>query len=112
LPNELAQQGVKHTPENVVAIAKDAGGKIVFLEKGGPKAGLQHIVEQHGAQFAQQGIAEAQIPEAVMAAVTRGKQVGMQGTRPIFEVEFGGKTQRIAVTVGDNGFIVGANPAP
>jgi hypothetical protein len=76
LLNELAQQGVKHTPENVVAIAKDAGGKIVFLEKGSPKAGLQHIVEQHGSQFARQGIAEAQIPEAVMAAVTRGKQVG------------------------------------
>src|SRR5580704_14777041 len=54
----------------------------------------------------------AQIPDAVMAAVTRGKQVGMQGIRPIFEVEFGGKTQRIAVTVGNNGFIVGANPAP
>jgi hypothetical protein len=112
LLNELAQQGVKHTLENVVAIAKDASGKIVFLETGGPNAGLQHIVQEHGAQFAQQGIAEAQIPDAVMAAVTRGRQVGMQGTRPIFEVEFGGKTQRIAVTVGNNGFIVGANPAP
>jgi hypothetical protein len=63
-------------------------------------------------QFAEQGIAEAQIPDAVMAAVIRGRQVGMQGTRPIFEVEFGGNIQRIAVTVGNNGFIVGANPAP
>ncbi len=110
LLEELAQGRVKHTPENVIAIAKDASGKVVFLEKGGAKAGLQHIVQEHGAQFAQQGIAEAQIPDAVMAAVTRGKQVGMQGARPIFEVEFNGKTHRIAVDVSSNGFIVGANP--
>jgi hypothetical protein len=83
----------------------------VFLEQGNARAGLQHIVEQHGADFARRGISEAQIPDAVMAAATRGRQVGMQGTRPIFEVEFNGQTQRIAVTVGDNGFIVGANPA-
>ena len=112
LLDELAQSGVNYTPENIVSIAKDASGKLVFLEKGGAKAGLQHIVQEHGAQFAQQGIAEAQIADAVMAAVTQGKQVGMQGTRPIFEVTFGGRTHRIAVTVGNNGFIVGANPAP
>jgi hypothetical protein len=111
LLGELAQQGVRHTPENVVAIARDASGRVVFLESGNARAGLQHIVQEHGAQFAQRGITEAQIPDAVMAAATRGRQVGMQGTRPIFEVEFNGQTQRIAVTVGDNGFIVGANPA-
>ena len=33
-----------------------------------------------------------------------------QRTRPIYEVVFGGREIRVAVTVGDNGFIVGANP--
>lgn len=108
---ELAEQGVRHTPERVVVIGRDAGGRVVFLEQGNARAGLQHIVEQHGADFARRGIPEAQIPDAVLAAATRGRQVGMQGARPIFEVEFNGQTHRIAVTVGDNGFIVGANPA-
>lgn len=42
-----------------------------------------------------------------------GKLVNYQGTgtgRPVFELTINGKRQRIAITVGDNGFIVGANP--
>ena len=114
LLGELATKGVKHTPDKVVAIAKDGTGKVVFLEQGNAKAGLQHIVDQHGADFARRGIPAEQIPDAVLAAATRGKPVGFQGAgtgRPIYEVEFNGQTHRIAVTVGDNGFIVGANPA-
>ncbi len=48
-----------------------------------------------------------------MTAVTEGKIVGYQGRgtgRPIYEIEYNGKLQRVAVTVGDNGYIVGANP--
>jgi hypothetical protein len=111
LLEELARQGVKHTPAQVVAIARDANGRIVFLEEGNSRAGLRHIVEQHAPDFVRRGIAEEQIPEAVMAAATRGQQVGMQGKRPVFEVEFNGQTHRIAVTVGNNGFVVGANPS-
>ena len=44
-----------------------------------------------------------------MQAVLNGKQVGMQGTRPIYEVTFNGVKQKVAVTVGNNGFVVGAN---
>lgn len=86
-------------------------GSIRFSETGNPRSGLMHIVQRHAAEFAQRGIPQAQIPDVVMAAVTRGRQVGMQGTRPIFEVEFNGRIHWIAVTVGDNGYIVGANPA-
>ena len=46
----------------------------------------------------------------VFTAVTKGKVVGMQNTRPVYELQWNGATQRVAVTVGDNGFIVGANP--
>ncbi|MFJ5159786.1 hemagglutinin repeat-containing protein [Pantoea sp. NPDC088449] len=109
---EMTNQGIKFTPENVVGVAKDNSGRIIFLEKGNSKAGLQHIVEGHGSQFAQIGVSEARIPDVVMKAVTDGKVVGYQGTgtgRPIYETMINGKKYNIAVTVGNNGYIVGAN---
>ncbi|CAI1823734.1 Possible hemagglutinin (DUF638) [Serratia liquefaciens] len=109
---EMTTQGIKFTPENVVGAGKDSSGKIIFLEKGNSKAGLQHIVKEHGDQFSQIGVSEARIPDVVMKAVTDGKIVGYQGTgtgRPIYETMINGKKYNIAVTVGNNGFIVGAN---
>ncbi|MCO8314386.1 DUF637 domain-containing protein, partial [Pseudomonas mandelii] len=113
LLDELIANGVKFTPENVIATARSSSGKVVFLETGNSKAGLQHIIEEHGSQFAQMGVSEAQIPGVVMKAVSEGKLVGYQGSgggRPIYELTINGQQQRIAVTVGDNGFVVGANP--
>jgi hypothetical protein len=109
LIDELVNSGVKVTPENVVAIARDSSGRIVFLETGTSKSGLAHIVRRHGAEFATKGIPENQIPEFVMRAVTEGTQVGVQGTRPIYQLIFNDKVYRVAVTVGSNGYIVGAN---
>jgi filamentous hemagglutinin len=111
LVKELDRAGIKHTPEDIVRIARNPDGKVVFLEKGSPSAGLDHILTAHAEDFANRGIAPSQIPDAVMEAVTRGRQVGMQGTRPIFEVEFNGRIHRIAVQVSENGYVVGANPA-
>ncbi len=110
LLDELTQAGIKHSPEDVLRIARDPSGRIVFLESGNARAGLQHIVSRHAEDFARVGVSEAQIPDLVIAATTEGRVVGMQGGRPIYEVAFVGQTRRVAVTVGDNGFIVGANP--
>ena len=113
LLNELSANGVKFTPQNIIATGRNANGQVVFLETGNAKSGLQHIIGEHGSQFAQMGVSEAQIPGVVMRAVTEGKLVGYQGSgtgRPIYEININGQTQRIAVTVGDNGYIVGANP--
>ncbi|WP_434650257.1 filamentous hemagglutinin N-terminal domain-containing protein [Pseudomonas sp. D1-2] len=113
LLDELAANGVKFTPENVIATTRNSSGQVVFLETGNSKAGLQHIIEEHGSQFSQMGVSEAEIPGVVMKAVSEGKLVGYQGTgtgRPIYELTINGQPQRIAVTVGDNGFVVGANP--
>src|SRR5262249_53168530 len=105
----------KHTPENIVGIGKNSSGKIVFLEKGTAQSGLQHITERHAADFAARGIPEAQIPEAVLKAATEGKAVGTVGSgrnaRTVYEIEFGGKTQRIAVGEASNGYLVTAHPA-
>ncbi|GAA6623180.1 hypothetical protein [Scytonema sp. NUACC26] len=70
-------------------------------------------MEEHYLQFTQQGIELDQIPDAVITAVTEGKIIGYQGkrkTRAIYEITFNGKTQYIAVTISNNGYIVGANP--
>lgn len=115
---ELTQAGIKHNPEKIVKIAKQANGKIVFLEEGKitkRASGLAHILKEHKEDFTIRGISEKEIPDAVIAAVTSGTFLGYQGTaeppREIYEVIFNGKKQLIAVTVGDNGYIVGANPA-
>jgi hypothetical protein len=50
------------------------------------------------------------VPDVVMQAVTKGDMVGMQGTRPVYEIIRNGQVLKIAVTVGGNDFIVGANP--
>ena len=46
-----------------------------------------------------------------MVALTKGEIIDIQGkNRPIYEVEYNGATQYISITVGTNGYIVGANP--
>jgi hypothetical protein len=110
LIEELGENGIKHNPEDILSIGKNATGDIIFLEKGDANAGLEHILK-HTEDFVKVGIKEEDIGSVVFDAATNGKKVGMQGTRPIYEVMYNGVKQRIAVTVGSNGFIVGANPA-
>jgi len=110
LLDELAEQGIKHNPDDIVHIGRDASGKIVFLERGNPKAGLQHIMERHADNFARQGVPREQVGDLVFQAVTNGKVVGGDAGRTVFEVVFNGEVRRVAVSVGSNGFIVGAHP--
>jgi filamentous hemagglutinin len=59
------------------------------------------------------GVSEALIPEIVMGAVSEGKIVGYQGSGvglPVYELDINSQPQRIAVTVGDNGFVVVESP--
>ena len=112
LSDELAKSGVKYNPNDVVAITKTADGKLVWLENGNKQAGLEHIMN-HADDFAAKGIARGEIKDLVMTALEKGEIVGYQGKgtgRPIYEVVFKGEKQRVAITVGNNGFVVGANP--
>lgn len=87
-----------------MSTARSQSGQVVFLESGNSKAGLRHIIEGHGTQFAQIGISESQIPEVVMRALSEGKLVAYQGAgtgRPIFELTIKGRLHRIAITVGE-----------
>ena len=116
LVNELIDNNIKINPKDVVAITEDSLGKIVWLEKGhlGKNAsGLKHILDTHENQFAKQGIIAEEIPQYLMTAVKTGHVVDYQGKgtgRPIYEFVYNGKLRRVAISIGSNGYIVGANP--
>ena len=50
-----------------------------------------------------------EIPRFVVSAATKGKEVGYDGNRKVFEYTWKGNKVHIAITIGDNGYIVGAN---
>ena len=116
LIQEVQQKGLKITPDEVIGITKDKNGKIIWLEKGhldGKPSGLAHIVQEHESNFNDKGIQTSDIADFVLSAVGRGTIIGYQGKgtgRPIYEVIYNGETYHVAVTVGSNGYIVGANP--
>ncbi len=112
LIGEVQSKGYKISPEEVLLITKDPFGKIVWMEKGNSSAGLQHIIENHEIEFNAKGISNKDIPKYVLEAIYQGNVVGKQGKRnprTVYEFEYNGKVQRIAIQVGSNGFIVSAN---
>ena len=110
LMDELERSGEKYTKQNVIGITKDKTGKIVWLESGTESAGYKHILKRHLLEFQQQGVSEEELPNYILEAVHQGNIVGKQGTKPIYEFVYEGKTRRIAIGISNNGFIVGANP--
>ncbi|WP_211339579.1 WXG100-like domain-containing protein [Nocardia mexicana] len=65
LIQELESQGIKFDRDKIVQIGRDSDGKVVFLEQGNSRAGLQHILS-HGDDFANKGIPENEVSELVM----------------------------------------------
>ena len=114
LIDEVVANGEKISPDKVVLITRDPTGKIVWLEEGNSSSGLQHIIDRHGHEFNGKGISNSEIPDYVLEAVYQGNIVGTQGKRNpprmVYEFTYNGQTQRIAIQVGSNGYIVGANP--
>ncbi|WP_208544376.1 hypothetical protein [Saccharomonospora piscinae] len=108
---EVRRRGHKITPERIVRIARLPDDRIVWLEEGNEGSGLAHIESEHSLHFERHGVAKHDIVDLVFAALLRGRYCGLSGTdRPVYEVSYRGRTTRIAVTVGRNGYIVGANP--
>ena len=84
----------------------------VFLEQGSEKAGLRHVMSAHGDQFAAKGVDAGSVPDLLMKALKENDVVAHQGRppgRPVYQTSFRGRPIRVAITVGSNGFIVGAN---
>ena len=115
LMKELLDSGEKFNEEDVIFVVKQKNGKLAWLEEGTDSAGLKHIKIRHAKQFKNIGIDEKLIPDLIREAILHGKMIGYQKTnnptpREVYEVEFNGKKIKIAITISDNGFIVGANP--
>ena len=116
LLSQLDARGEKYNKSEVVAITQDRAGNIAWLEKGhlGDRpSGLAHIMDAHGSDFKNQDLTEAEVPQYIMTAVKYGEIVGYQGRgtgRPIYEFKYDGIIRRVAITIGSNGYIVGANP--
>ncbi|MGO4649907.1 hypothetical protein AB4305_34065 [Nocardia sp. 2YAB30] len=86
LIQELEGNGIKFDRENIVQIGRDPDGKIIFLEQGNGRAGLQHILS-HADDFARKGISENELSEVVVRAATEGEKVGVSGRdRPIYQI--------------------------
>ena len=75
LLDELAKSGVKYNPNDVQAVTKMVDGKLVWLENGNSKAGLEHVMN-HADDFAAKGIPKNQIQDLVMEALNKGEIVG------------------------------------
>jgi len=111
---ELKNSKVKFTPEDVIFTHKMPNGKIAFLEKGSSSGrGFAHILKEHEMHFMSKGITKDEIPTLIKKALEKNKVVDYQGKgkgRPIYELIYKEKKQRVAITIGSNGFVVGANP--
>ena len=103
LMDELAQSGVKYTPEDVATVVKTPDGKLMWLEKGNGSSGLKHILDGHATDFANRGIND--IPGFLNKTLQEtpfniGK--GIQG--PFADFMINGSNYRIVY--GANGYVV------
>jgi hypothetical protein len=101
---------------NVVAIGRDQSGLLVWLEKGIPNGGLDHILTGHKQDFQNFGIPEAQLPQVILQTVTKAtpalktNKTDKKGrTRHLYRSALSGRV--INVLVGADGFIITAFPS-
>ncbi|MBQ3424530.1 MAG: hypothetical protein IJH38_04950 [Clostridia bacterium] len=100
----------------MIGITRDLNGEIVWLESGesgNGASGLKHILKEHESNFNEVGIPTDMIADFVLTAVSKGEIIGYQGkgkSRPIYRLIYNGREYKVAITVGSNGYIVGANP--
>ncbi len=137
LINKLNQNGTRFTRENIIRLTEAppegilavtrTGQEVqvktpIFLEIGSnvrtaagedSGAGLVHILARHASQFRDRGIPEEEIADAIMKALTQGRNIGVDGTRGgryVYQFDLDGKTEYLSIVVGDNGYIVTAFP--
>ncbi len=58
LMNELRHSGAKFSEKDVILITKNYNGKLIWLENGNDRSGLQHILKGHKNNFKGENIIE------------------------------------------------------
>lgn len=117
LQQKLAEKHIKFDEDALLEIDQNPNGEIFFLERGNARAGYKHVLS-HADDFKRKGISVAKLPKFLLFALKQNEQVGVQGAnkktrgRPVYKGTLLGKNTHVevAITVGNNGFIVGANP--
>jgi hypothetical protein len=108
---ELAGSGVKYTADDVLMVVRDTDGRLLWLEKGGSDAGLEHIIEGHVEDFMRRGIAEKDIPEFIHDMIANHEPIktgaNQAGSYSVYLIN--GEGFRVAF--GSNGFIVSCYPS-
>lgn len=109
---QAQRQGHKISADKVLRIGRDRDGRVVWLEEGHEQAGARHLMAPgRVSEFAAAGVNQVDIVDVVFRAATMGNPVGISGrNRLVFETEHQGKKILVAITIGSNGYIVGANP--
>jgi hypothetical protein len=88
----------------------------MWMETGSDRAGLGHLQQPSRVRnFANAGIPASEqrekLPVLAEAHTTVGRHVGYSGRdRPVMATYIDGQVHKTAVTVGNNGFVVGMNP--
>jgi WXG100 family type VII secretion target len=113
LVEEVAAAGHKISPADVVQIARAPDGRVVWLERGDDRAGLSHILRAGRIRgFTDCGVAYAEIPGLAIRALTHGTRLGtVRNGGEAYEVDLGGgRSVKVVVVIGSNGYIVSAYP--
>lgn len=122
--NELKQNGVSFTEENIIWVTKDPKtGEILWLELGkndytdrNKGAGLEHIYQDHtinefGSNKWGYLITPRQQAALILDSVSNDANYRMAGSYRVYEVNINGNLKYLAVLQSNfNGFIVTARP--
>lgn len=114
LLQELKMSGNKYSEKDIIFIAHDRSGQLIWLEKGDEEAGLVHIRKHHAADFKRaHGVNEDELADLLYLVVTKGAIVSSlpsgngRGYDRVYDYE---ENYFTFTGIGSNGFIVTAFP--
>jgi len=111
LMEELAQSGVKYTPEDVLMVTRNSNGDLLWLEKGHEgKDGFVHILEDHAINFEDQGYTTEQIPE-LLKSVLDTNPIRVTSKNGGLEAVYNYNGHNYTVGYGTNGYVVSFYPS-
>lgn len=113
---KLEKAGVKFNKDDVIFVANDSSGQLIWLEKGNEMVGLRHIISKHKQNFKDiLKLNENEISSKIHEIITTWNQVsktlktigGRNGYECIYE---NNGNYIVIIAIGMNGFIVSAYP--
>lgn len=113
---KLENAGVKFNKDDVIFVANDSSGHLIWLEKGNEIVGLEHIISKHKQNFKDiLKINENEIPSKIYEIISTWNLVSKSlkniGGRDGYECIYENNGNYIVIVAhGTNGFIVSVYP--